>query len=51
MLRALTKPQDERHDELLAWVGGHFDPEGFDANAVNRLLRGDDRIAREGRPT
>jgi hypothetical protein len=41
LLRALTKPEDERHDELLAWVGGHFDPEGFDANAVNRLLRGD----------
>jgi hypothetical protein len=41
LLRALAKPEDERHDELLAWVGGHFDPEGFDANAVNRLLRGD----------
>jgi hypothetical protein len=41
LLTALAKPKDARHDELLTWVGGHFDPEGFDANAVNRLLRGD----------
>ncbi|HET8541883.1 MAG TPA: plasmid pRiA4b ORF-3 family protein [Anaeromyxobacter sp.] len=41
LLRALARPDDDRHDELLTWVGGYFDPEGFDANAVNRLLRGD----------
>lgn len=41
LLGVLASPEHEEHDELLAWVGGHFDPEGFDANAVNRLLRGD----------
>jgi hypothetical protein len=41
LLRALAEQEDDRHDELLTWVGGYFDPEGFDANAVNRLLRGD----------
>lgn len=35
-------PPDRRHPEhedLLAWVGGRFDPEAFDLAAVNRRLR------------
>ena len=36
MLAAL---QDEEHDQMLTWVGGHLDPESFDPNAVNRIFR------------
>jgi hypothetical protein len=34
--------QDSRHpepDDSLTWVGGHFDPEGFDVNRTNAALR------------
>lgn len=24
---------------MLSWMGGAFDPEGFDLNAINRTLR------------
>ena len=24
---------------MLAWIGGAFDPEGFDLNEINRTLR------------
>jgi hypothetical protein len=27
------------HDRLLAWAGGNFDPEGFDAEGINWILR------------
>lgn len=40
LLRVLSDPEDEEHDNMLTWVGGFFDPEGFDVNAVNRKLRG-----------
>lgn len=39
-VKALADPDHEEHDQILTWVGGHFDPDSFDANAVNRLLRG-----------
>ncbi len=39
-LEALRDHAHEEHDEILAWVGGVFDPEGFDLNTVNRTLRG-----------
>ena len=39
-LKALGNPEHEEHDQIVTWVGGHFDPESFDVNAVNRLLRG-----------
>jgi Plasmid pRiA4b ORF-3-like protein len=38
-LEAITDPNHEQHDEMLVWVGGAFDPEGFDINCVNRELR------------
>ena len=38
-LKAIADPKHEEHDEMLAWVGGAFDPEGFDINCVNRDLR------------
>jgi hypothetical protein len=42
LLEALADPAHEEHEELLEWVGGSFDPEGFDQEAVNAVL---DRIA------
>lgn len=37
-LQRFNDPSDSEHDDLVRWVGGIFDPEGFDVNAVNRLL-------------
>lgn len=39
LCRVLKSPGDEEHDGMLTWVGGFFDPAGFDANAVNRAFR------------
>jgi Plasmid pRiA4b ORF-3-like protein len=38
LLTALSDPEHEDHDRLLTWIGGYFDPEAFDPNAVNRAL-------------
>lgn len=38
-LRAIRDPGHQEHANVLAWMGGPFDPEGFDLNAINRLLR------------
>jgi hypothetical protein len=38
-LDAIQNPADERHEELLEWVGGEFDPEAFDLEQVNERLR------------
>lgn len=38
-LRILDDPLHERHMELLEWIGGWFDPDEFDLDAVNRVLR------------
>jgi len=38
-LVAIGDPNNEEHDSMLTWVGGAFDPEGFDLNAINRTLR------------
>ena len=37
--RAIKSPKNEEHDSMLTWLGGYFDPAGFDANAVNRAFR------------
>jgi hypothetical protein len=39
MLESLAQPKDTEHDEFLAWLGGYFDPEGFDVNRTNQALR------------
>jgi hypothetical protein len=36
---AIQDPENERHEELLEWVGGEFDPEAFAIDAVNTELR------------
>lgn len=38
LLEALDDPEHERYDEFLTWVGGVFDPEGFDVNRTNAAL-------------
>ena len=38
-LEAIQDPRHGRHEELLEWVGGEFDAEAFDAEAVNEELR------------
>jgi hypothetical protein len=35
LLEVLKNPKADDYDELFAWVGGYFDPEGFDANRAN----------------
>jgi hypothetical protein len=39
LLELLRNSQHEEHAERLEWVGGGFDPEAFDVEAVNRRLR------------
>ena len=37
---AVQDPRHERHEELLEWIGGEFDAEAFDPEAVNKELAG-----------
>jgi hypothetical protein len=40
-VQAIQDPDDERHDELLEWVGGRFDPEAVDpAKAMKAMRKG-----------
>jgi hypothetical protein len=38
-LSAIQDPKHDEHECMLTWIGGAFDPEGFDLNAINRALR------------
>lgn len=38
-LEAIAHPEHAEHEEMLEWVGGAFDPEAFDLEAVNQALR------------
>jgi hypothetical protein len=37
-LEAITDPNHEQHEELLAWRGP-FDPEAFDVKKATRVMR------------
>ena len=37
-LAAIADPEHERHDEYRQWIGGDFDAEHFDLDAINRAL-------------
>jgi hypothetical protein len=37
-LRAIRNRRDENHKTYLEWVGGNFDPEAFDMEAINEVL-------------
>jgi hypothetical protein len=38
-LEAMADPEHEEHDSYLEWVGDEFDPETFDIEQVNELLK------------
>ena len=38
LLDILNDPEHEEHEDMLEWVGGHFDSEEFDLDSVNRDL-------------
>lgn len=38
-LEAITDSHHKEHDEYLEWIGGSFDPEEFDLDEVNEMLR------------
>lgn len=37
-LEAINDPEHEQHEELLEWVGGHYDPQDFSVGQVNQRL-------------
>jgi len=39
MLEAIADPEDENHEEMIDWIGGSFDPEAFDLEQVNKILK------------
>lgn len=39
-LEAIKNPKHEQHEEMLEWIGGEFDPEAFELEAVNKELAG-----------
>jgi len=39
LIEAFNHPEHEEHENTKAWVGGYFDPKGFDANMVNKVFR------------
>jgi hypothetical protein len=38
-LEAIGDPKHPEHRDILIWIGGTSDPNGFDLNAINRTLR------------
>ncbi|MFH0795808.1 MAG: plasmid pRiA4b ORF-3 family protein [Candidatus Omnitrophota bacterium] len=38
-LEAIQNPNHPEHQDRLGWIGGHFDPEEFDLEKINRQLR------------
>jgi hypothetical protein len=38
-LDAIADPKHGRHEQVLEWVGGEFDPEEFAVEEVNEQLR------------
>ena len=38
-LEAIQDPEHPEHEEMLEWEGGSFDPEAFDIDGVNRVLK------------
>ena len=40
LLEAIQDPLHERHEEMLDWVGGEWDPDAFSIDDVNQRLHG-----------
>ncbi|HEY6515848.1 MAG TPA: hypothetical protein VIY50_06860, partial [Steroidobacteraceae bacterium] len=45
-LRALGERRHEQHEDMARWIGGVFDPKGFDLNWINRDWKGAKRRRR-----
>ena len=39
LLETIKDPNHPEHEDMLEWLGGDFDPEKFDVEAVNKALR------------
>ena len=39
LLEILKNPKHEEYDSYMEWLGGEFDPEHFDKDKVNKMLR------------
>ncbi|MGH8699874.1 MAG: plasmid pRiA4b ORF-3 family protein [Burkholderiales bacterium] len=39
VLEAMADPKHPEHEEMLEWIGGEWDPEAFDMDAVNARLQ------------
>ena len=39
-LRILGDREHEQHEDMVRWIGGVFDPKGFDLNRLNREFKG-----------
>lgn len=39
-LRILGDREHEQHEDMVRWIGGVFDPKGFDLNRINREFKG-----------
>jgi hypothetical protein len=39
MLEILKQPKHEEYDNIIEWLGEEFDPEHFDIEAVNKILK------------
>jgi Plasmid pRiA4b ORF-3-like protein len=37
-LAAISDPQHEQHEDLTEWIGGPFNPDHLDIDAINKLL-------------
>lgn len=47
LLEVLDDPSDEEHADMLAWVGGSYDPNAFDLDELNAALELYDRHTRQ----
>ncbi|MBL7111168.1 MAG: plasmid pRiA4b ORF-3 family protein [Bacteroidales bacterium] len=45
MLEILKQPERDEYEEYIDWLGDEFDPEYFDKDEVNQVLRGMKRFA------
>jgi len=39
LLDIIENPEDEEHEEMMEWLGGEFDPEKFDLENINKMLK------------
>ncbi len=39
LLRIIQDPDDEEYEDMMQWLGGSFDPEAFDQDAINWALQ------------